>query len=285
VATPADIATSAYEAAPIHATSAFSAKDGAFAAKNAEALVVEGNASVTLNGDKLTAAAGNGRGVLLGQTSNNAGKPRFTMTGGSLSYTCDAGFGAACGKSSSARHQGIPATLFSATNATAEIALDDVTVTNDTPTATSENGTLLIAGTFKPQNTGNANGAQVLFRAQGTALKGDVIVDGHSTAALSMLADASGRGSTLTGTIDSAGTAKALSLTLDPESLWIVAGSSHVASLDGLVLDGMTVKNIDGGGHCVFYSGQINGQSGTTVYALDGGGYLAPPGTQGLGCD
>jgi hypothetical protein len=207
------------------------------------------------------------------------------MTGGSLSYSCDASSGSACGQASPARHQNTPATLFSAPNATAEVTLDDVTVANDTPTTTNENGTLLTAGAFKPENAGNAVGAQVLFRAQGTALKGDVIVDRQSTAALSILADQSGRGSMLTGAIDSAGTAKTVSLTLDPESLWIVAGSSHVTSLDGLDLDGKTVRNIDGGGHCVFYSGQINGQSGTAIYALDGGGYLAPKGTQGLGCD
>jgi hypothetical protein len=279
------VATTAYEAAPIHATSAFSARDGEFTAKDAGAVVVEGKGAVTLTGAKLTAAAGNGRGVLLEQTGNNTGKPSFSMTGGSLSYTCAPDLTPACGEGSKPRGQNQPAALFSAANATAEIRIEDVTVTNNTPLAARDNGTLLTAGSFLPQSAGNANGAQVIFRAEGTTLKGDVIVDRLSTAALSILADGSGQGSTLAGAINSAGKAKTVSLTLDPASLWVVTGNSYVTSLDGLDLDGKTVRNVDGGGHCVFYSGEINGQSSATVYTLAGGGYLAPRGTPGLGCD
>jgi hypothetical protein len=46
------------------------------------------------------------------------------------------------------------------------------------------------------------------------------------------------------------------------------------------------VSNIVGNGHCVYYSGKINGSTSTTTYTLGGtGGYLAPTGTTGLTCE
>jgi hypothetical protein len=271
--------------AAIHATGPFSASGGAYTARNAEAAVVEGHGSVALDGVKLSGSAGNGRGVLLYSSAKTAGEASFSMTGGSLAYSCDAESTPACAEGSPARGQNNPATLFSVANASANISLDGVQVTNNTPSKTSNSGTLLTAGALKPWGATGVNGGNVTFLVKGTAITGDVIVDGLSTAALSILADGSGQGSTLAGAIDSAGTARAMSLTLDPASLWIVSGNSFVTGLDGLDLDGNTVKNIDGGGHCVFYSGEINGERGTKVYALSGGGYLAPRGTQGLACE
>ena len=53
--------------------------------------------------------------------------------------------------------------------------------------------------------------------------------------------------------------------------------------------DAKTVQNIDGEGHCVYYSGSIYTSAGATddrrVYELAGGGFLAPEGTAGLDCE
>lgn len=287
-----DVSTSAFAAAPIHAMEPFSAKDATLAAKNAEAVVVENGGAVTMTGATLRAAAGNGRGVFLFRSpAKTNGKPEtdsepsFAATGGSIAYTCDAEATKACAEGSTARGQNAPATLFAVTNAKATIALSDVEITNDTATATSRFGTLLTAAAVGPWGTTGQNGGHATFRAEGTKLTGDVIVDGISTAALSLLEDKSGTGSSLKGAIDEADTGKTVSLTLDAESLWMVTGTSYLTSLDGLDLSGTTVNNIEGGGHCVYYSDEINGASSQAVYALSGGGYLAPKGTTGLACE
>jgi hypothetical protein len=284
-ATPASVATTAYEAAPIHATSAFSAKGGVFTAKNAEAVVAEGKGTITLTGAKLTAAAGNGRGVLLYQSGKNTGKPGFSMTGGSLAYDCSADANPGCAQSSNAPGRSRPATLFAVANADATVSLTDATVTNNTATDTNSNGTLLTVAARPAGGADGASGGNAVFLSRGTELTGDVIVDQASTADLSILEDASGRGSMLNGAVNTAQTGKTVSLKLDSQSQWTVTANSYVTDLDGLDLEGKTVGNINGGGHCVFYSGKINSQRDTTVYTLGGGGYLAPAGTQGLACE
>ena len=289
------ITTNVHQAAPIRATSAFSTNGGNFTAKDAEAAVVEDNGSVNLRATKLTGKMGNGRGILLLRRSPQPdGKTlQFTMTDGSIRYTCDSVMTPACAKGSTGHEQNNPATVFSVANAHATIALTDVTVTNETATETSESGTLLTAAALQPWGAKGKNGGHVTFRAEGTALKGDVVVDSVSTAALSILADQWGRGSTLEGTIDRAGSGS-VSLTLDTASRWTVTGNSFVTDLTGIDVSGtdvssaaakdMTVNNIEGNGHCVFYTGKVNGASEAKIYKLSGGGYLAPTGTQGLSC-
>jgi len=299
----AAVTTSAYRAAAIRATNSFRATGGSYRALNAEAVVVEGGGSVTLNGTTLTAAAGDDRGILLDSQSANptsASTSRFTMNGGSITYQCSAaGSAVACSGGNLANGQNNPATVFSVTDTRAAIELTDTAVTNDTATEAGADGTLLTAaalGHATPE-AGGADGGRVAFTAKGTILAGDVLVDGTSSAALSLLEDDAGAGSSLTGTINGAHTGKTVNLTLDSGSVWTVTGTSYLTSLAGLNLNGTTVKNIDGGGHCVYYSGTINGSgmirppalansaSGTAIYALSGGGFLAPAGTVGLNCN
>ena len=275
--------TMAYEASPIHATQAFAAKGGTYAAKNAGAAVVEGAGSVALTEATLKGAAGASRGILLkGDSRTGIGAPSFTMTGGSIAYECDAALTPACSEGSKSKQGSGPAALFAIENAKAKISLTDVMVTNNTPTADNDRGTLL---TVEAPQTQPAAGADLAFRAAGAALKGDVVVDGDSTAALAFLADGRGTGSSLTGTINHAGTGKVVAIKLDAASLWTVTGTSHLTNLEGLDLSAKTVNNIDGGGHCVYYSGGVNRASDRLVYALSGGGYLAPEGTAGLACE
>ncbi|MGH9604665.1 MAG: Ig-like domain repeat protein [Terracidiphilus sp.] len=275
------------QTAAIQTSSAFNATGKTYAASNAEAAVIAGNGAITLVGATLSGANGDDRGVLLYQPSPAPGSSSFSMTRGSLAYNCDATATPACAQGSTSADQNNPATLFAIANDTATVSLTDVQVTDGTATAANPYGTLLTAQALNAGAWGTAgtNGGNVVFTAQGTALTGDVIVGSASTAALSILEDSSGTGSTLTGAIDSANTAKSVTLTLDPASLWVVTGTSYVTNLMGLDLNGASVNNIDGGGHCVYYSGSIDGAASSAVYSLGGGGYLAPVGTSGLNCN
>jgi len=284
-AAPITVRTSAHLAAPIRATKPFRDKDGTFTAHDAEAVVVEGDGDVNLTGTKLSGGGGNGRGILVFRRTTTASSKtsHFTMTGGSIRYACNAAETPRCAQGSTSREQNAPATVFSVANANAAIALTDVTVTNDTGTDSNEQGTLLTAAALKPWGADGKNGGQVNFKAEGTMLKGDVVVDSVSSAAISVLGDSWGRGSTLEGAINRSNTGKA-GLRLDAASRWMVTGNSYLTDLAGLDLSGASVNNIDGGGHCVFYSGRINGAAKARTYSLQGGGFLAPAGTTGLAC-
>ncbi|MGB8261772.1 MAG: Ig-like domain-containing protein [Terracidiphilus sp.] len=290
---------SGQRSAGIYSTGVVTVLGGNFTAKNAEAVVVEGANSVTITGDSatygtanLSGAFGDGRGIFLYQSTSGdaaAGGGTFIMTGGSLKYTCDATATASCASGSAAQGQNNPATLFSVANTTASITLDTVAVTNNTRSAAHANGTLLTAAALNSGTWGQAgqNGGNVTFTARGTALKGDVIVDSISTAGLTLAQNSKGKSSSLTGAIDTAGTGKSVSLTLDSNSTWTVTGASYLTSLNGLKLNGKIVENIEGNGHCVYYAGTVNNSGSATVYTLSGskGGRLAPKGATGLACE
>jgi hypothetical protein len=281
-----------YQSAGLYLTGTSEITGGTFTASNAEAAVVDGSDSpAVLTGAALSGTGGDDRGVLLYSSSaSTSGVSSFTMSGGSITYNCPVtSTGTTCANGSTSRGQNNPATLFSVANATSTISLTDVKVTNNTSTTTNSYGTLLTAQALNSGTWGTAgsNGGNVTFTAMGTAVTGNVIVDNISTATIQIYKDSSQAGSTLTGAINSANTGKTVSLVLDSASKWAVTGTSYLTTLAGLTLNGTTVSNIDGGGHCVYYSGSINGSTSTTTYTLSGnsGGYLAPKGTTGLTCD
>lgn len=257
----AEIHTSGFGSSPIDAAQSFSAEGGTYTAQDAEAVTVRSGGSVTLNGTTLESAAGAGYGVLLsrGASESNAAA-QFTMTGGSVHYSC-----------SGCENQ---ATVFAVANAKTAISLTDVTVTNETATDANREGTLLTV-TASPDGTS--------FAAKGTSLTGDIVSDSNSAAAIMLVADEAETSSSLTGAINAGNIAKSVSLVLDAASTWTVTGTSYLNTLSGADLDGAAVNNIDGGGHCVYYTGAVNGTSGVT-YTLSGGGFLAPSGTTGLAC-
>jgi hypothetical protein len=299
------VKTTSYQQAALHATGNFASSGGNYGARNAEAAVVEGGGSVTLSDATLSSAAGDGRGILLtrsGTTPAATGAARFTMTGGSIAYSCPgSGSAGACGGTAGVRSQ--PATVFAVTGTTAAITLSDVKVTNDTASEASEasaegtpaegtlaEGTLLTASASGPR--GHVAGSHAIFLAKGTVLTGDVVADRASSAELSLLADAAGTGSSLTGALGAGQSAGEIDLTLDAASAWTVTATSYLNNLSGLQIDasspGSTVENIDGGGHCVYYAGTLDGSSeglSGRVFALSGGGFLAPAGTTGLACN
>ena len=274
------IATTAYGAAPIHATGAFAATGANFAAQNAESVAVEGGGSVTLTGTELSTGLGADRAILFLNSSPDAvaeAPARFTMTGGSISYGCLAALlHTTCSNGTGRDGQDGPTTVFSVANANAAIDLTDVTVTNNRA-GNNDEGILLSTGQADTHHT-------VAFTAKGCALSGDVMAGTADIVTLALLGDGADNGSSLTGAINPENAAKSVSLTLDASSTWTVTATSHLNSLFGLDISGGKVINIDGGGHCVFYSGSINGANGNTVYTLSGAGFLAPDGALGTAC-
>jgi hypothetical protein len=214
--------------------------NGTFTANDAEAVVVEGAGAVTLSGTSgasLTSTLGDDRGILLYQdtaTTDASATSSFTMTNGSLSYTCDATATTACGSGDTTSGQSNPATVFAVANTTATISLTDVTVTNDTPTSSDSQGTLLTAAALNSGTWGasGSNGGSVTFTAKGETLTGDVIVDANSTAALTLNQDSAKVASKLTGAINNANSGSTtVSLTLDAASSWVVTGDSYLTKL------------------------------------------------------
>ena len=120
-------------------------------------------------------------------------------------------------------------------------------------------------------NTGS-NGGSVTLTALGQQLDGNVVADKISTVKL-VLED----GSTLTGAVDAAGTAKQVTVSLDRSSKWTVTANSHVTVLkDSAGVSGTRVTNIVGNGHDVYYNLKDNPSLGGKTYQLDGGGQLMP---------
>jgi len=217
---------------------------------NSDAVDVANPGTVTLTGTTLTSSQGADRGILLYGNASAAVSTMatFTMTNGSISYTCPVtATSLTCSSGVAANGLNSPATVFAIANTDATISLTDVTVTNDTSTTTDSQGTLLTAAALGPFGTSGSNGGNVTFTAQGETLTGDVIVDASSGAALSILQDGSGTPSTLPGAINHNNQGKTVSLTLDPVSTWTVTGDSYLTTLAGLAVNGTTVTNIEGG--------------------------------------
>jgi hypothetical protein len=86
-------------------------------------------------------------------------------------------------------------------------------------------------------------------------------------------------GSSLTGSINSAKTAKAADLTMDASSSWNVTADSYLASFsDANGISGTTITNITGNGHTVYYDASLpaNSSLGGKTYNLNERGTLKP---------
>ncbi len=241
----------------IYSTGAITASDATFTATNAEAVVIEGQNSVALTSCKLTSTNNSeNRGVMVYQSFSgdaSTGTGDFTMTGGSYTWNSSSSTSAA----------------FYVTNTIAVLSLSNVELTNPS-------GYLLNAEANSNWGTSGSNGGHVTFNATSQTLSGDIAVDSISTLAASFKS-----GSSYTGAIDAAGSAKTLSLALDSTSTWKVTATSHVTTLTGVVLSGTTVTNISGSSSAdVCYKTSFTDASGTTytsgTYSLTSGGSLKP---------
>lgn len=232
----------------IYSTGKIRTSGGTFLAKGSEVVVIEGANSVNLNRSALMSTKVGKWGVMIYQSMSGdaqGAKGVYTQTGGTLTDTAS------------------NSPLFYVTNTTAVITLKGVGIS-------AENATLLNAAAGQ-WGTSGSNGGTANLSADSQVLVGNLVADKASSLNIALK-----NGSNLTGAINSAGTAKAASLTLDSTSVWTATANSHLTGLVGAKISGITVTNIKGYGNTVTYSkgASANSYLGGKTYSLAGGGKL-----------
>ena len=225
----------------IYSTGDISATGTKFDAVGAEAAVIEGSNSITLDSCSLLARKKCGAMIYQSFSGDAEGrKGVFTMKGGSFSAK--------------------DGPLFFVNNTTAVITLREVDVTADS-------GVIVNAAPGRWGRSGS-NGGHVTFTAEKQVLKGDFTCDSISSLLLTLQEK-----STLTGTI------RGGSLKIDAGSVWNVTADSTLAGLtDEMEIAGETIKNIHGNGHTVEYDASLpaNKWLKNKTYKLADGGTLTP---------
>ena len=224
----------------VYSTAAITVKNADLTANNSEALVIEGQNSITLENctvtgsmsDNGTSADENVHNVMIYQSMSGdaeVGTSRFSMTGGSLT--------------------GKHGDLFYITNTHSVITLSGVALTNEDTTA----NLMTIAGNSASHGWGTAgkNGAQVELTADAQTLSGDITVDSISTLNFTLK-----NNSSFTGTLNivenaEGGTAVENNavVTLEAGSTWTLTGNCTLTSLtnNGTInFNGYTITLADG---------------------------------------
>ena len=212
----------------VYSTADVTVNDATLAAENCEAVVIEGENSVTLNN---TTATGNINGaqtqsgvvnnVMIYQSMSGdakEGQANFEMNGGTFNAT--------------------HGTLFYVTNTSAKVTLSGVNINN------SGDSLMVIAGQSRWGKEGS-NGGKLSFKAANQVLSGDITVDSISTLTFDLT-----QSSTYTGAINTSGQAGTVSVALEDGSTWTLTGDSYVSELSG------DTNGIDLNGHTLYVNGQ-----------------------------
>lgn len=230
-----------YNSPAVYSTADITVKNATLTAENSEALVIEGQNSITLENcnvsgnmsdTKGTSSDENVHNVMIYQSMSgdaDVGTSSFLMTGGSLlSNNGD---------------------MFYVTNTDCNIYLSGVTLTNKDSDAYLMN----ICGNSASHGWGTAgkNGADVTFVADGQTLDGNISVDTISTLNMTLK-----NGSTFTGTVnirDNAEGGTAVSdnavITVEEGCVWNLTGNCTVTSVtnNGTInFNGYTITLADG---------------------------------------
>ncbi len=230
-----------YNSPAVYSTAAITVKDAFLTANNSEALVIEGNNSITLSNCDVTGNMSDTKGTSSDENVHNVmiyqsmsgdadvGTSSFSMTSGSL--TAKNG------------------DMFYITNTDCSIYLSGVTITNED----SDGNLMTISGNSASHGwgTAGANGAQVTFTAEDQSLEGNIIVDSISTLDMTLTGN-----STFTGTIniidnEEGGTSVANNavVTIGSNCTWTLTGNCTVTSLtnNGTInFNGYTITLADG---------------------------------------
>lgn len=230
-----------YNSPAVYSTATISVSDATLTANNSEALVIEGQNSITLDNCDVsgnmsdtegTSSDENVHNVMIYQSMSGdaeVGTSSFTMNGGTL-----------------ASNNG---DMFYVTNTHCTIDLSGVTLTNNDTDAYLLN----VTGNSASHGWGSAgsNGAQVEFTADDQTLEGNIIVDSISTLDLTLSGS-----STFTGTVnivDNADGGTAVDdnavVTVEEGSTWTLTGDCTVTSLtnNGTIdFNGYTITLADG---------------------------------------
>ena len=230
-----------YNSPAVYSTATISVSDATLTANNSEALVIEGQNSITLDNCDVsgnmsdtegTSSDENVHNVMIYQSMSGdaeVGTSSFTMNGGTL--TSNNG------------------DMFYVTNTHCTIDLSGATLTNNDTDAYLLN----VTGNSASHGWGSAgsNGAQVEFTADDQTLEGNIIVDSISTLDLTLSGS-----STFTGTVnivDNADGGTAVDdnavVTVEEGSTWTLTGDCTVTSLtnNGTIdFNGYTITLADG---------------------------------------
>ncbi len=233
--------TNGYNSPAVYSTAKISVEDADLTANNSEALVIEGQNSMTLkdtdvtgnmSSDKGTSSDTNVHNVMIYQSMSgdaDEGKSSFSMTGGSLT-----------GKNGD---------MFYVTNTDCEISLSKVSITNEDP----DGNLLTVKGNDASHGWGTAgsNGGNVTLNCSGQTLNGNIVVDSISTLHMTLSDNSS-----FTGTInitknEENGTAvdNNAVVTVEKGSTWTLTGDCKITSLtnDGTIdYNGHTITLSDG---------------------------------------
>lgn len=151
---------------------------------------------------------------------------------------------------------------------------------------TSIGSATLSGGTASTTVTFSTTGAQSLTATYGGSSSYASSTSSAVTVTVSAAADS---GSSFAGAFGTANSGRRTNVVTGAGSTWTVTATSHVENISGVTVDGDTIQNIEGDGHCVYYAGSVFPAAGkanaTGVYTLSGGGFLAPEGTKGLDCE
>jgi hypothetical protein len=188
--------TSGTDSPCLYSTGNFTITGITCSAIGSESAVIEGANTITLTNSSLTSSVDSKWGVLIYQSMSGDAQGTegtFSMTGGKLANTA------------------VQGSLFFVTNSTAYITLKVVNVS-------AGSGVLVEAGGTDRWGTSGANGGTVNLTADGQTLTGDFVTNDVTSSITASLKN----GSSLTGAINSANTAKEVTLTLDSSSSWTV---------------------------------------------------------------
>lgn len=230
-----------YNSPAIYSTAKISASDATLTANNSEALVIEGQNSITLensnvtgnmSSDKGTSSDTNVHNVMIYQSMSGdaeEGTADFSMMGGSLT-----------GKNGD---------MFYVTNTDCNITLNGVTIDNQD----SDGNLLTIKGNDASHGWGTAgeNGGNVTLKCSNQTLNGNIVVDSISTLNMTLSDNSS-----FTGTInivdnEENGTAvdNNAVVTVEKGSTWTLTGDCTITSLtnEGTInFNGHTITLADG---------------------------------------
>lgn len=230
-----------YNSPAVYSTAAITVKNAILTANNSEALVIEGQNSITLEDCTVTGNMSDTKGSSSDENVHNVmiyqsmsgdaevGTSSFTMTGGSL--TSNNG------------------DVFYVTNTHCILSLTNVKIVNKD----ADSYLLRVVGNSASHGwgTAGANGAQVEFTASNQELTGDILVDSISTLDLTLT-----DGSTFEGTItivDNAEGGTAVDdnavVTIEKGCTWTLTGDCTISSLtnNGTInYNGYTITLADG---------------------------------------
>ena len=213
----------------IYSTADIIVQNATLTATKSEGVVIEGKNTVSLDGVTLT----DDNTTLNGNSETYKGIFIYQ----SMSGDADEGVGAIGITDSKLTIQN--GDTFFVTNTTAQIALDNTVITN-------ESGDFLRAQSGK-WGTSGSNGGDVVLATQHQEMLGGIILDNISTLSASFNED-----SYFKGAINTDNTAKSIDLTLSSDSVVVLTADSYITELDN---EDETNSNIYGNGFKLYVGG------------------------------